>query len=100
MTNKLYAWDEIDDEIRARDPEDMFRCNAEGGWVSEGWLEGDVTYGKPVVEIRTNGRHYALETWAKSRFWAHHRFLKFSRYREMAESEEKAIRQEESNATD
>ena len=89
MTNKLYTWCELDDDIQQRDPEDLFRCNAEGGWVSDGWLEGDVTYGKPVVEVRTNGRHLALETWAKNRFWAHHRFLKCERYREQFEENEK-----------
>lgn len=56
--NKLFGWDELSDEVQEREPEELFACNAEGGWVGEGWSED----GK--VEIRNDGRHIAMETWA------------------------------------
>jgi hypothetical protein len=82
--NKLFAWCEIDNELAERNPEDLFRCNAEGGWVSEGW-NGDTEYGKPIIEIRTNGRHVALETWCETAEQAHRLFMSHSTYAEMKE---------------
>jgi hypothetical protein len=84
MTNRLFAWCEIDNELQEREPEDLFRCNAEGGWIVEGWY-GNTEYGQPVVEIRTNGRHVALETWCGSREEAHWLFMEQRPYKEMQE---------------
>lgn len=78
--NKLFTWDELDSTITEREPADLFYCNAEGGWNSEYFLtgpEGDedpkdsppsvwYKYGEPAVEVRTNGRHVALETWCET----------------------------------
>ena len=89
--NKLFAWDELDPRIMERDPENMFRCNAEGGWVSDGWLVLDErygnAYGEPVVEIRTNGRHQGLETWCQSAKKAHRLFMHSEVYREWYEDQ-------------
>ena len=82
MINHLYAWDEISGGIRRCDPEDLFRCNAEGGWVSAGWTSPDNEYGTTTpVEIRTNGRHIALETWALNKTNAHLAFMQSETYR-------------------
>ena len=81
--NHLYAWDEISNTIQRRDPEDVFRCNAEGGWISAGWASPDNEYGiTNPVEIRTNGRHTALETWALNIHNAHLAFMTNEIYRE------------------
>jgi hypothetical protein len=83
MKNRLYAWCELDDKIEKRDPEDLFRCNTEGGWISEGWVDQlDLDH---AVEIRTTGRHYALETWAPNKVEAHRRFMMFRIYKECQE---------------
>jgi hypothetical protein len=81
----LFAWDEIDRKLRIRSPISLFRCNAEGGWTTEGWVEGLELH--EAVEIRTQGRHYALETWARTRQEAHARFMLFPTYAEYYEGD-------------
>ena len=78
---QLFAWDEIQDEVQTRTARDLFRCNAEGGWTTEGWIEGLEPL--EAVEIRTQGRHYALETWARTPLEAHARFMLFPAYAEL-----------------
>jgi len=84
--NKLFTWDDLDCEIKERDPEDNFRCNAEGGWDSLGFItagdEGEpIPYGSPCVEVRDCGRFISLETWcaneeeAEKLFSIHERFV-------------------------
>ena len=82
---QLFAWDEIQNEVQVRTPRDLFRCNAEGGWTTEGWV--DQLDPLEAVEIRTTGRHYGLETWAKTPLEAHQRFMQFRPYREMHDPE-------------
>lgn len=88
--NKLFAWDELSCEVTEREPADLFFCNAEGGWDSEGFLYGpndehgeapnDYKHGDPCVEVRTNGRHIALETWCETKEEADRRFAWHERY--------------------
>lgn len=81
MANKLYAWDEIENTIAERDPEDIFRCSAEGGWIHVGWYNAndptnpDIGHSDPIVAVLHTDRHLALETWAESIEEAHRRFL-------------------------
>lgn len=79
----LFAWDELSGEIQPREPQELAASNYEGGWTGEGWVEGlpDET----PVEIRTTGRHYALETWCNTPEEAHERFMKFRIYKECQE---------------
>ena len=89
MSNKLYTWDEISDEIQRRSAEDVFRCNAEGGWITETFYSDseDLAYGRSVVEVRTNGRHIALETWCSSKKEAHRLFMQNETYYEYNKEE-------------
>jgi hypothetical protein len=95
ITNHLYTWDDLECEITERDPYDLFMCNAEGGWVSEGFLygpEGDeipnmYKHGDPVVEVRDCGRFVGLETWAPNREEARRRFRWHDRFRDIENEE-------------
>ena len=64
--NYLFSWDELDFDLAKRTPEDLFRINAEGSWLSVGFI-GDPVYGMPVGEVRSDGRHIALECWAPNK---------------------------------
>jgi hypothetical protein len=79
--NKLFTWDEIDNELRERQCEEAWITSWEGGWRTEGWTED----GKVAI-LRTD-RHTALETWAASEEEAHANFLKVSIYLEYNETE-------------
>jgi hypothetical protein len=71
MANRLYAWDEIDNIVKKRDPAELFARNAEGGWLSDGFSADQ------LVEVRKTDRHYALETWAPNIKEARRRFKVF-----------------------
>lgn len=73
--NKLFVWDELENEIQEREPEELFECNAEGGWTSETFLHDE---NGNAVEVRTTGRHYGLETWAPNLKAARIRFREVS----------------------
>jgi hypothetical protein len=96
--NKLFAWSELDD-LTERTAEDLFFCNAEGGWDSVGFLYGPIgdsipngyKHGDPVVEVRDCGRFVALETWAPNIEEADRRFRWHERY--------ETIRNEETELT-
>jgi hypothetical protein len=86
--NKLFTWDDLECVIQEREPADLFFCNAEGGWDSEGFLygpEGDgipnhYKHGEPAVEVRNCGRFMALETWAPDAIEAVRRFRWHERF--------------------
>ena len=82
MANKLFTWDELSDEVEERDPAELMERNAEGGWLSVEFMPG----GK--VEVRTQGRHIALETWAKDAEEATVRFMDHKVFRDYAEDKE------------
>lgn len=53
----LFAWDELANEVKERDPDELRECNQEGGWEYDGSLPNG------VAVLRTD-RHVALECWA------------------------------------
>jgi hypothetical protein len=86
--NKLFTWDELSNEITERSPEDLFRCNAEGGWYTKDFigLENSLEHGMPVIEIRMDGyNHLALETWCETEEQAHEMFMQIPEYAEYQE---------------
>ena len=101
--NKLFAWDEVSEEVAEREPADLWFCNAEGGWDSQGFLfgpeDGDEMppagweHGEPVIEVRDCGRFVALETWAPNKEEAIRRFRWHEAFRRV-EQELKEAEQE------
>ncbi len=77
MTKTLFAWDEIDTGLTAREPDKLLKLNREGGWEYQGMHPNGVA-------ILSTGRHQALECWATSDAEAHRMMMEASEiYREI-----------------
>lgn len=71
--SKLFAWDEIGDELEERDADELRALNEEGGWQYQETLPNGVA-------VLSTDRHYALEVHAATKEEAHQKMMAFDYY--------------------